>query len=167
MIINEHLLDDAHPELARRFRAGCARYGGNVRVNSVLRDSELQRQFWLCAGKRPCPPECRRSNCASANAPGTSNHEPHGAIAKSLAIDAEPVPGDWGAFRAAMQAEALVFPISTEAWHIQCRETPGRQYEPGSENRLPIPDPGPPPPPPDPLHLAGRTALVFEGEHIS
>ena len=142
-ISQEHLLDAAHPELARRFRAGCARFGGDVRVNSVLRDSELQRQFSECyqAKRRTgkCPPGCSRSNCAPANPPGTSNHEPHGAINKSLAIDAEPVNNNWAAFQGAMRAEGLIFPIGNEPWHAQCKETPLSYYEAGSENRLPIP----------------------------
>jgi hypothetical protein len=164
------LLEDAHPELARRFLAGCVRFGSNVQVNSVLRDTALQTEFrdcyetFLATGK--CPPTCTRSNCAAANQPGTSNHEPHGSIAKSLAIDAEPVDGDWPGFWVAMEAEGLVFNIRdavgrlTEPWHCQCKETPATSYEPGSEDRLPLPAQ----PPGDPLNLNGCTALVFIGE---
>lgn len=141
VILQEELLDSAHPELARRFRAGCRRFGGEVRVNSVLRDSALQRVFFDCAAAKKktgrCPPGCERSNCAPANPPGTSNHEPHGAIQKSLAIDAEPVDGNWPDFQAALRAEGLLFPISTEDWHVQCQETPAASYEAGSEDRLP------------------------------
>lgn len=171
MIVNESLLVDAHPVLAYRFLRGCARFGLTVQVNSVLRDSALQAEFrncydtFLSTGK--CPASCARSNCAPANRPGTSNHEPHGRLGKSLAIDAEPENGDWAAYWAAMEAEDLVFNIRdsagrlTEPWHVQCQETPESYYVPGSENDIP---PAAIPPDDDPLDLGGRTILVFIGE---
>lgn len=168
MIVNDVLLDDAHPELARRFRRGANRFGSDVHVNSVLRDTALQSEFWDCyqnfLASGRCPANCGRSNCAPANRPGTSNHEPHPAY--SLAIDAEPVDGDWPGLWAAMEAEGLIFPIRdsagrlTEPWHLQCVEIPETSYAHGSEDRLPLD----PPTPSDPLDLAGRTALAFLGE---
>jgi hypothetical protein len=149
VIHNQHLLDDAHPELARRFLLGCERFGRDVIVNSVLRDTELQRQFWECYNffltHGTCPERCSRSECSSASAPGTSNHEPHGTMGKSLAIDAEPRDGDWRRYHAALEAEGLIFNIRdrdgrlVENWHCQCRETPNTSYQPGSEDQLPVP----------------------------
>ena len=107
-----------HPALADLVRRVNARH--RTLVNSARRQLADQL-FWECAQERKktgkCPPRCNRSQCASANRPGQSNHE------FGLAVDAEPVDGRVAAWQAIVIQEGGHFVIGDEPWHVQLEAT--------------------------------------------
>jgi hypothetical protein len=108
-------LAGVHPVLVAKWRRVHQRHPS--RTNSARRFTADQQLFWDCFQARlaggNCPPSCDRSQCASANRPGMSNHE------FGLAIDGEPQDGDWATWTRICEEEGLVFVVAGEAWHVQ------------------------------------------------
>jgi hypothetical protein len=104
-----------HPVLADLCRRVHQRHP--TRINSARRSIADQTEFFNCAQARintgRCPPECNRSQCASANPPGLSNHE------FGLAVDAEPLDGRVEAWQKVVRQESGNFLIRHEPWHVQ------------------------------------------------
>lgn len=111
-------------ELANRVRRVNQRH--KLNVNSAWRNPDDQLLFFNCAQTKKstgrCPPGCERSACASANRPGESNHE------FGLAVDIEPLDGNWSRFKMICREEGLHDPISNEAWHWQPNEVSKGYY---------------------------------------
>ncbi len=101
-------LDGTHPDLADKWRR-IHRLHPSV-TNSARRFMADQQLFWDCAQalkhSGSCPPHCHRSQCASANPPGQSNHE------FGLAIDGEPQDGDWASWTRLCREVGLVFVVN-------------------------------------------------------
>ncbi len=112
-------LAGTHPALADLIRRVHARHP--TTVNSARRDMAQQQKFFECAQAKKatgrCPPGCEGSQCASANRPGSSNHE------FGLAIDADPIDGRRGPWQAVVREEGGNFVIANEPWHIQLTAT--------------------------------------------
>lgn len=117
-------LAGTHPALADLMRRVHARH--RTEVNSARRHLADQQLFWECAQTRKktgkCPPECNRSQCASANRPGQSNHE------FGLAVDAGPLDGRVGAWQAVVVQEGGHFVIADEPWHVQLKATTSGKF---------------------------------------
>jgi hypothetical protein len=108
-------LDDTHPVLAAKWRRVHQRHPSHT--NSARRLRADQQEFFDCFQAKlssgVCPPGCGRSQCASANPPGMSNHE------FGLAIDGEPLDEDVRTWRRVCAEEGLIFVIASEEWHVQ------------------------------------------------
>jgi len=108
-------LAGVHPVLADKWRKVHRRHPSHT--NSGRRFTADQQEFWDCFQARlaggSCPPSCNRSQCASANPPGKSNHE------FGLAIDGEPQDGDWSTWTRLCEEEGLIFVVAGEPWHLQ------------------------------------------------
>ncbi len=113
-----------HPALADLMRRVHGRH--RTLANYALRNLVDQQLFWDCAQVRKktgkCPPRCNRSQCASANPPGQSNHE------FGLAVDAEPFDGRVAAWQAIVIQEGGRFVIDKEPWHMQLKATPSARF---------------------------------------